>query len=150
MKSANLTRTARRSAKPPARTRGTRAASKHHTRGQRGEDLAAAHLERLGYRILARNWRSALTRNEIDLIAQNRGCVVFVEVKTARTSGFGEPLSWITPRKQAAIIKAALAYMAQWEGPATEFRFDAIGITPSKNGGPPTLEHICGAFTCDQ
>jgi len=74
---------------------------------------------------------------------------VFVEVKSARTSQFGEPLAWITPRKQAAIIKAALAYLSHWEAPATDFRFDAIAIAPSKTTGQPAINHVRSAFTCD-
>jgi hypothetical protein len=69
---------------------------------QRGEDLAARHLEELGYTIIARNWRSPHTRHEIDLIARDGKTIVFVEVKTARTEQFGDPLSWITPHKQEA------------------------------------------------
>jgi putative endonuclease len=117
--------------------------------GKRGEELAAEYLERLGFQILARNWRSTFTRNEIDIVAKDGDCIVFVEVKSARTRQFGEPLSWITPRKQAAIINAARAYMAQLEDPSTDFRFDAIAIAPSRTTGQPAIDHVCSAFTSD-
>ena len=74
---------------------------------------------------------------------------MFVEVKSARTGEFGEPLSWITPRKQAAIIRAALAYVAQSDRSVTDFRFDAIAIAPSKTTGQPAINHVRSAFTCD-
>jgi putative endonuclease len=75
--------------------------------------------------------------------------VVFVEVKTAQTGKFGEPLAWITPRKQTAIIKAARAYLSQSDLPATDFRFDAIAVTRSETAGKPNITHVPGAFTCD-
>ena len=75
--------------------------------------------------------------------------MVFVEVKTAHTGKFGEPLAWITPRKRAAIIKAAQAYLSQSNLPATDFRFDAIAVTRSETAGQPNISHVPGAFTCD-
>lgn len=119
------------------------------SRGKRGEELAAEYLETKGFQIIARNWRSSLTRHEIDLIARDGNCIVFVEVKTARTTDFGDPITWITPRKQAAIIKAAQAYLAGWQSPDVDFRFDAIAISPASTAKTPTIEHVRGAFTCD-
>ncbi len=119
------------------------------SRGKRGEELAAEYLETKGFQIIARNWRSSLTRHEIDLVAREGNCIVFVEVKTARTTDFGDPLAWITPRKQAAIIKAAQAYLSGWQSPDVDFRFDAIAISPASTSQKPTIEHVRGAFTCD-
>ena len=51
-----------------------------HNLGQKGEDLAAEHLKKAGYKILFRNWKWG--KHEIDIIAENKDCVVFVEVKT--------------------------------------------------------------------
>ena len=114
--------------------------------GRAGEDAAARYLQDQGFEILERNWRSPHTRNEIDLIARDGNCVVFVEVKTSRTETFGNPLEWITPRKQAAIIKAAQAYIAEIPGQDFEFRFDAIGVSRASGAQSFTIEHVRNAF----
>ena len=115
--------------------------------GKTGERIAAAYLEAKGYVIVARNWRAPETRNEIDLIAEDGDCLVFVEVKAARTSHFGTPIGWITPRKRAAIARAAAAYMAARRPRHREFRFDAITIGPSGHGRKRALTHVAAAFT---
>ncbi|MBI3871445.1 MAG: YraN family protein [candidate division Zixibacteria bacterium] len=112
-----------------------------------GEELAARHLEGLGYEILARNWRSPQSRNELDIIARDASCLVFVEVKTARSLRFGHPVEWITTRKQKAIIRAAQAYLEALHPTAREFRFDAIAIAPPGVIGEHALTHVKAAFT---
>ena len=61
----------------------------HNELGKWGEDLAAAYLEQKGYTIMERDWKSG--RRDIDIIARDGNIVVFVEVKTRRSSVFGEP-----------------------------------------------------------
>ncbi|HUU46264.1 MAG TPA: YraN family protein [Acidobacteriota bacterium] len=117
--------------------------------GAAGERLAEKYLEQRGFQIVARNWRAPETRNEIDLIVQDRATLVFVEVKMARTRNFGDPATWIPPRKQRAIIKAAKAFLAAYRPPNPEFRFDAVLIAPPGPDGQPTLRHIEAAFTLD-
>ena len=56
-----------------------------HSLGRLGEELAAAHLERLGYRVIARNYRTRF--GELDLVATDDGVLVFCEVKARRGSG---------------------------------------------------------------
>jgi putative endonuclease len=115
--------------------------------GAMGERLAEEYLVRYGYQIVARNWRAPETRNEIDLIVEDRGCLVFVEVK--RTWRFGDPLWKISPRKQRAVINAASAYIAMHHPPHSEFRFDAVVIAPPGPDGERALRHIPAAFTLD-
>ena len=115
--------------------------------GRKGEDLAARHLESLGYTILHRNWRAKGIRQEIDIIAQDGDTIVFVEVKTARTKSFGDPLNWITPRKCAAIITAAQAFLAGWHKSDSDFRFDAVTVGPPDAKGDLPVNHIPAAFT---
>ena len=117
--------------------------------GRRGEEIAAQHLQGLGYRIIERNWRSPHTRHEIDLIALDGQTVVFVEVKTARTPTFGDPLSWITPRKCKAIITAAKAFLAGWTETGNDFRFDAVTVGPPSADGKWNVHHLPSAFTGD-
>ncbi|MEW5701972.1 MAG: YraN family protein [Candidatus Zixiibacteriota bacterium] len=115
--------------------------------GRAGEGIAADYLEGKGYVIVARNWRSPQTRNEIDLIVEDGDCLVFVEVKTARTTRFGDPVTWIPSRKQAAIARAAAAYRVALKPRHREFRFDAIAIGPPARGRKRALTHVTGAFT---
>ena len=117
-------------------------------RGRQGEHLAAAYLEQQGYEILARNWRAPQVRNELDLVARDGQTIVFVEVKSARTSRFGDPLAWVTPRKQAAIIRAAQAYVLGHDLSDCELRFDVVAVGPPRAGERP-LTHLVGAFTAD-
>jgi putative endonuclease len=130
--------------KQPADNSGGRPSSK--AAWKRGEDLAAKHLEGLGYTIIACNWRSPHTRHEIDLIARDGDTIVFVEVKTARTERFGDPLAWITPHKQEAIITAARAFVAGWHDKETDFRFDVVTVGPPDSTGEWPIRHIPNAF----
>lgn len=117
--------------------------------GQIGEQLAAEHLSKLGYAIIARNWRGPKSRNEIDLIVRDQDCLVFVEVKSARTRKYGDPSTWIGQRKRAAIIRAAKEYLAEHPMTDLSVRFDAVLITPALHRGKRTLRHIPAAFTVD-
>ena len=105
--------------------------------------MAAAYLERKGYHILERNYR---TRDgEIDLIAQREGTVVFVEVKTAQNLSFGPPQCWVNCRKQDHLIRAAQAYL-MGRGPGEDnCRFDVIAILVA--GRKTTLTHVVNAFS---
>ena len=70
--------------------------------GNKGEDQAAEFLQRKGYEILARNYR--YKHSEIDLIVQKSDLIVFVEVKTRSSSGFGEPEAFVDSKKAAKIL----------------------------------------------
>ena len=74
-------------------------------RGRWGEDRAVSHLRRLGYRIVARNWRSPEreVRGELDVVAELDDVIVFCEVKTRRTAGFGGAAAAVDEPKQARI-----------------------------------------------
>jgi len=71
--------------------------------GRRAENLAAAHLEAAGMRIVARNWRRP--EAELDLVADDGGTCVFIEVRSRTGEDFGHPLEAITPRKRARVIR---------------------------------------------
>ncbi len=108
--------------------------------GRSSEQKAAKYLEKIGYRILCRNFR--VKKAEIDIIAEDGPWLVFVEVK-ARSSGlFGAPEEAVDFKKQRKMMDAARSYMAveKTERPA---RFDVIAI------GPGGLEHIKDAFETD-
>jgi putative endonuclease len=113
--------------------------------GRRGEQLAAEHLERLGYRILSRNHRTR--HGEIDLVAYDRERLVFVEVK-ARRSGPGAPLDKLDRRKRGQVRRMARAWLSDTPDRPyrPEVRFDAIGVVVDAAGRLVSLEHLEGAF----
>ena len=110
--------------------------------GQQGEEAAVRHLQAHGYKILERNFRCKA--GEVDIIAEEMGNLVFVEVK-ARSSGlFGSPAEAVTSRKQGQISKAALCYLGDRHC-ARAARFDVVCVKFA--GGRPTeVEIIRDAF----
>ena len=115
--------------------------------GRSGEDLALAHLERLGFELVARNHRTRW--GEIDLIVHDGSTLVFVEVKTRRASGSGRgPWEALHERKRAQVRRMAAAYLAdvQDRPRATELRFDAIGVVIDPRGRLVRLDHLEAAF----
>ena len=112
--------------------------------GRRAEELAAVELERLGFRIIARNWRRP--EGELDLVADDRGLCVFVEVRSRTGVEQGDPLESITPRKRARVIRAARLFLDAETVPATGYRFDVVGVTFFEDGREPVLTHVPGAF----
>lgn len=109
----------------------------------RGESLARSHLERLGYRIHAHNWRSR--EGEIDLVAEDDGTLVFVEVKTRTGDRFGSPEESVTHAKQRHLRAAALAYLEAHELPDASWRIDVIAIDLDASGAPVRLDHYPNA-----
>jgi putative endonuclease len=112
--------------------------------GRLGEDLAAAHLERLGYAIVARNFRTRF--GELDLVACDDATLVFCEVKTRR--GRGAPWDALGPQKQARVRRMALVFLAEAaDRPRVPgLRFDAIGVVLDAAGRLVRLDHLEGAF----
>jgi putative endonuclease len=113
--------------------------------GRRGEQLAAEHYERLGYRVLARNHRTRF--GEIDLVLAAEGRLVFCEVKTRR-HGSGSPWEALHERKRVQVRRMAAAYLVEVEDRprSAELRFDAIGITLDGQGRLVALDHLEAAF----
>jgi putative endonuclease len=115
-----------------------------HALGVLGEELAARHLERLGYAIVTRRHRTRF--GEIDLIARDAGVLVFVEVK-ARRAGPTSPYAAIDATKQAQVRRMGAAYLHDQRPPfSDEVRFDAIAVTVDGSGRLVALEHLEAAF----
>jgi putative endonuclease len=110
--------------------------------GRSGEDLAAEHLDRRGYRILHRNFRTR--EAEIDIIARHRGVIVFVEVKARRGRGYGHPKWAVTPAKQRRISMAALSYLKKKRLMDARARFDVVTI--QSMDAEPRIEVFANAF----
>ncbi|MCD7885305.1 MAG: YraN family protein [Lachnospiraceae bacterium] len=95
--------------------------------GTRYEDLAAAHLISLGYRILSRNYRCRA--GEIDLIASEKGYLVFIEVKYRSDESNGSASEAVDAKKQKRIIRAARWYLMERHLPDdTPVRFDVVAF----------------------
>ena len=93
--------------------------------GRRGEDAAAAYLERSGMTIVERNWRAS--PGEVDIVALDGDEIVLAEVKTRRTARKGTPEEAVTPAKQRTYARLAQAYAAH-AGADVPIRFDVISI----------------------
>lgn len=94
--------------------------------GRRGEDAAAAYLERQGMIIVDRNWRSG--RGEIDIVAIDGGELVICEVKTRASTSAGQPEEAVSPAKQRRLVRLAEAYVAATGTPGMSVRFDVLSI----------------------
>jgi putative endonuclease len=115
--------------------------------GRRAEDLAVALLEGRGFRVVARNWRRP--QGELDVVADDQGTCVFVEVRSRTGEEFGHPLESVNPRKRAQIVRAARLYLDQEDVRASGFRFDVVGVTFFADGREPDCVHIEDAFQLD-
>ena len=96
------------------------------TLGQRGEDAAAAYLERVGMTVVERNWRCKA--GEIDIVALDGTTLVLCEVKTRRTVAKGTPEEAVTITKQRRIGRLAAAYVQQAGVEPVDVRFDVVSI----------------------
>ncbi len=115
--------------------------------GDIGEQLAAEHLQRRGYTIVERNYRTRW--GELDLIAFDGRVLAFVEVKTRRAGGrAGSAFDAVGRGKQAQVRRMAARWLAERrERPrAREIRFDAVGVTFDGAGWLLSLEHLESAF----
>ncbi len=94
--------------------------------GGSGEQLARVFLSKNGYRILDENYATPF--GELDFVGIDDDALVFIEVKTRRSSRFGNPLDAVTYRKRNSIIKSALHYLRQKKFQFSTYRFDTVSI----------------------
>ena len=102
--------------------------------GKKGEELAAKHLAKLGYKVLETNYRTPA--GEIDIIAKDGPAIVFVEVKSRRDTSFGTPELKVDHKKRRQIIRAALLYLSRKRKQNSPCRFDVVGIFAQPGEGP--------------
>ncbi len=100
----------------------------NYQKGVRAEDRAAEYLIKQGYQILERRYNPKM--GEIDLIAQRKDLLVFVEVKARKTKT--EALESITLRSQKRIIQTAEYFLSLYDGVYDEARFDAVAVLPDQ------------------
>ena len=110
--------------------------------GPRGEAEAAAFLEARGYQILVRRYRGA--GGELDLVARQGDCLVFVEVKSGEEGGLGYPEERVDAAKRAHLTRAARHYCLSHPDQGQEYRFDVIAVV--FGSGAPQITHLQDAF----
>jgi putative endonuclease len=113
------------------------------TLGAWGEEQAVAYLRRQGMKILEQNFTTPV--GEIDIIARDKKELVFVEVKTRRSTAFGSPLEAVGSRKQRQISRTAHWYLQNHPGGRYQPRFDVIAIL-CQSGEDVQITHIRDAF----
>ncbi len=108
------------------------------TTGKKGEEIAKKYLEKKGYKILEKNYKTKYA--EIDLIAEKRNELVFVEVRTKMGENFGTPEETIDKKKMRKLWGNAMAYAARnkWRG---LYRVDAVCIVLKPSGEVDRLNH---------
>jgi putative endonuclease len=99
--------------------------------GRLGENLAADHLERRGYVICQRNYRCPV--GEMDIVAGDGDCLVFVEVRTRRGREYGTPEESITAAKQAKLVEVAQTYLQEHDWPG-DWRIDVVAVELTREG----------------
>lgn len=114
-----------------------------HRFGEASEQLAEQFLRAKGYRILERNLRTSL--GELDLIVEDAGVLVFVEVKGRATEAYGGARLAVDRRKQAKLVRLASQYLARRHLTDKPCRFDVVLVQgrPSAEG---RIEHLQNAF----
>jgi len=110
--------------------------------GTEGETAAAHYLEKNGYEIVKRNYRTCGA--EIDLIAKKGETLCFVEVKTRKSSDFGLPEEFVDFRKRRKIIRATRVFIGRRKYADMYVRFDIVSVV--YDGGKTKINHIENAF----
>lgn len=110
----------------------------HVVRGRRGEQWAVRHLKKQGFKILERNWRHG--RYEIDVVARDHNCTVFVEVRGRQNDSYQSGYDSVNRQKRYAIMQAVKAYLRHHPGILT-YRFDIISIQWDAQGNIMDLHH---------
>ena len=112
--------------------------------GELGEKMAAEYLKKRGYHILETNFRCR--EGEIDIVAQDKDYLVFVEVRTRGGSGFGTPEESVTAAKKEKLVSLALAYLQTHGKLPSLWRFDVVAIELDQAGQVSRIELIQNAI----
>lgn len=109
--------------------------------GAAGEEWAAAYLCGAGYTVLDRNWRCGI--GELDIVADDAGQVVGVEVKTRSSLGFGHPAEAVDPRKLRRLSLLVRRWCIAHRRNPHRVRVDVLAILMAP-GCEPLIEHLVG------
>ena len=116
----------------------------HLRRGELGERAAKKHLQQLGLKFLAANFRSE--RGEIDLIFRDSDCLAFVEVKTRSSEDWVRPAAAVNARKRKLLSETALDYLKLLKNPPVKFRFDIVEVL-LRDGEVREVRHLPNTFS---
>jgi putative endonuclease len=115
----------------------------HLRRGELGERAAKKHLQKLGLKFLAANYRSE--RGEIDLIFRDGDCLAFIEVKTRSSENWSRPAAAVNAERRRRLSQCALDYLRLLKNPAVKIRFDIVEVL--LNGGEVReVRHLPNTF----
>ncbi len=120
----------------------------HLKTGKWGERQAAHFLRSLRYRIHGQRIRIG-RHDELDIIAEQSGILVFVEVKTRRNETYGRPLSSVNKTKRKRLSRAAVNYLKKTRLRPDHIRFDVVEVIGEPGSHPPEIRHIENAFPLD-
>ncbi|NQT48730.1 MAG: YraN family protein [Chloroflexi bacterium] len=112
--------------------------------GALGEKRAVDYLRKKGYSIRERNFRCRA--GEIDIVAQDKDCLVFVEVRTRRGSDFGTPEESVDAAKRKKLVSVALTYLQTHRKLPSLWRFDVVAIEVDPEGQISRMELIRDAI----
>lgn len=121
-----------------------KARGEHIQLGILGEEAACRELERRGYAILARRFRTRL--GEIDIIARDGETLVFVEVKSRRSLRCGGPAEAVNWPKRQRLERMALQYLSAAGGAGRRCRFDVVSVFYAPGAATPAVDVIRNAF----
>ena len=121
-----------------------KAKPEHLRRGELGERAAKRHLQKLGLKFLAANFRSA--RGEVDLIFRDGDCLVFTEVKTRSSEDWSRPAAAVDARKRKLLSQTALDYLRRLKNPEVKFRFDIVEVLLA-DGAVREIRHLPNTFS---
>jgi putative endonuclease len=112
--------------------------------GAQGEKWARDYLKKKGYRIRETNYRCR--EGEIDIVAEHKDNLVFVEVRTRTGSAFGTPEESVTTSKKQKLVLLALTYLQKHRNLPHFWRFDVVAIEVGPDGKPNRMEIIQNAI----
>ena len=111
--------------------------------GNWGEQRAARFLQQQGYQILEQNYHCPW--GEVDIVAQQDDCLVFIEVRTRKGESFGTPAESATSDKRERLIATAETYLQSLEAQPKEWRIDVITLIVTAHTRRAKLEHYVNA-----
>jgi putative endonuclease len=114
-------------------------------KGAGGATIGCRFLEGQGYTVRETNYRCP--EGEIDIVAQKGDCLVFAEVRTRRSLGFGTPEESVTAAKKEKLTNTALYYVAAHSDLPAQWRVDVVAVEVGSDGEVRRLEHIEDALS---
>lgn len=111
----------------------------HQRTGTRGEEDAYFHLRKLGYIMVARNFRTPRCRGEIDLIAWDQDVLCFIEVKTRTSQDVKPPEAAVDRHKRREVAQVAREYLRRMP-PSCQWRFDIVSVYYDRRSSRPQID----------